>query len=213
MTSPKLLSTLEYLYDLMHISGSTTEDARMSSYEGNLSFFMYGHTAFHVTSLFEAIRNVVSGPDPTVHQFPTQVIPVPRGPAGSIPYGGGSMLGVSSATKHPAAAWELVAALQAPRLVSAWASWIYSLPAVECDFWDLYLVNPDIQVLYENMQRARSYPMHPMWGSLERRLAIGLSEVLWHLVEFGRNAETVARAARIDSEINEIVSLYWEVEG
>ncbi|GLG02358.1 sugar ABC transporter substrate-binding protein [Alicyclobacillus hesperidum subsp. aegles] len=212
MTSPRLQSTLEYVDELMHISGSTTEEARMSNYEGNLSFFMYGHTAFHMTSLFEAIRNVVSGPDPAVNHIPTQVIAMPCGPSGSIPYGGGSMLGVSSATKNQNAAWELVAALQAPTLVAAWTSWIYSLPAIECDFWERYLQCPDIQVLYANMQRARTYPMHPMWGSLERRLAVGLSELMWHLVEFGKNTETFARAARIDSEINEILSLYWEVE-
>lgn len=211
MNSTAFKRGMEYIRNLMEISETTVEDARSSSYESNMAYFQQGSTVFHVSGLFETIRKVVEPAWNVDPQFPTCVIPPPSGPAGSVSYGGGSLLGVSSVTKHPDLAWEIVQALQSAELADRWARWICSLPAVECRFWEQYANHPDIQVLLHNLNHARIYPMHPMWGSIERNMSVTMSDMMWHLIDHDFDDHAQSMCIHADEELNQLLRFNWEV--
>lgn len=111
--------------------------------------------------------------------FPYSALPLPAGPAGHAPWGGGSMLCVSSKSSHPQAAWQVVQEMTSHRYMETLCRLGGALPAMHCPFWEEARQNEQLSVIYQELCHSRHYPKHPLWMPFERIFSEGLSSLLW----------------------------------
>lgn len=142
---------------------------------------------------------------------PLHVLPIPKGPAGSITRGGGTMLGVSCTSRHPEIAWELIRFLTTDPLISQMAQASLTLPATDCEFWQERAHFPLRQLTHDILQTSLTYPQHPLWRSVESALMHGLSAIYWFFLQgkpFGDESMKVAE--EVDRRINALLQLGWD---
>jgi len=173
-----------YLQAFIESGGVDRQAAQLHPYRLQGDFFESGSYAMMVTSWWEVIRSL--DPQGPRLAYETSTIPVPSGPFGQYAFAGGSLLGVTTQSAHPDLAWELILALLAPEFLINWALKTGAPPAYAGAFWDHFREQEDIRILYDTLQVARPYaPPHPLWRSMESRLAQGIGDMVWSILEHG----------------------------
>jgi hypothetical protein len=95
--------------------------------------------------------------------------------------------------------------------MDVWSQNSGDLPAHLGNFWSRYGEHPELQKVRSALEAARNYPPHPMWATLERVLARGLSDILWSLLAGEALDENgMAIASTVDEEIQSILQTGWD---
>jgi ABC-type glycerol-3-phosphate transport system substrate-binding protein len=120
------------------------------------------------------------------------------------------LLCVSSTARHPDLGWELVQTLAAPEFMTTWGVHVGAPPAHDVGgFWDQYADVPFIETLRQTVRDARPYAVHPLWRSVEQRLAAGVGDMLWGLLH-GLAPDAVREVGQaVDAKIEQLVRLSW----
>ena len=111
------------------------------------------------------------------------VIPMPHSSSGGKYWGGGSVLAVSSFTRHRELAWRLVNFITSDDFIGPWIKTNGNLPAFECEFWKKFMHISSVKSGYKQIKNSVAYPAHPMWATVEKILSTGLSNFFWKIVD------------------------------
>lgn len=209
--SPDMQTGLQFISQLISISKLDLEASRIHPYRMQADFFSEGRHAFMVTSWSDLIRALA--PQIQSLRYPIVAAPFPLGPHGSVPFAGGSLLCVSAFSKQQDLAWELVEALLDPHFMLSWSVQTGAPPARMGAFWERYADVPSVGVLLATLQDAKPYAIHPLWRSVEARLAEGVGDMLWSLMQHGLSDQVTDIGRQADVDIGQLLQLYWGGEG
>ena len=207
------LPGFEFISNLCRISPSLKEMANASTGRVVHDFFVEGRYAFYTGHSVHALRRFSQGSESVpANSLPLTILPLPRGPAGSITRGGTSLLGVARTSHQPQSAWELVRFLTSDPNLTRWADASGEMPALECGYWGESYRGGMRRQLLEILSTAKTYPSHRLWRTIESLLICGISELCWDFLEgkpFEASSQRIARA--VDSRIQALVDLGWGV--
>jgi multiple sugar transport system substrate-binding protein len=204
---------LSYVNELYRTSLYYEEFARTSPYIIAQQFFQDGRFAFLIDYTNPILSNVLNKQNnSTVIRYPVDIIPIPAGPHGYGCRGGASVLCVNSNSSNREAAWELVKYLSGDVFLEDLSLEAGHIPAFDCNFWQRYANEPAVQSVRDMIGRSFTYPAHSLLRSAEIILSRGLSELLWHMIEYGNfdgRASEIAQKA--DLEISRLIELSWGI--
>lgn len=202
---------LRQLARVFHVSPAAREMANASTGPIYTDFFCEGRYAFYTGQSGGPVREL----DPSFQRkypWPFILLPIPKGPAGSISRGGASLLAVTHASRDRQMAWELVRHLSRDALVTARVAVGGEVPAYDCTYWQAKDDIPFRRLLHDTLQTTATYPSHPLWGTIESVLIEGMSALLWHYLQGGTHDDTARQIARqVDRRITSLLDLGWDV--
>lgn len=200
---------LAYIIELWQKSLMPREVASTNPYLIQEDFFRKGSFAFFISHWSPGLIRLFQTEIKDYNiAFPIQAMAFPAGPKGSIPWAGGSVLCVSSVSKNKEIAWELVSHLISDEFMAKKMSITGSLPAHQGAFWNSKV--PQIETVLDMVQKSHSYPVHPLWFSIENTLTFGLSEFFWSIFEKGVFDEKSARILeKTDRLVNDLIDFDW----
>lgn len=139
------------------------------------------------------------------------IAPVPSGPTGKFNFAGGSALAVSSFTNHPEEAWSFLEFMTSPESMARYCQNINMLPSRR----DVSVVLNQIEGTKEVFDKAiddlgRSFPSHPLWGSIEQILVNGIAHSLRDYQSNFDQEMFMTNLSEINQEIELILSVFGE---
>ena len=203
----------QYISNLCRVSPMLKEMANASAGRVINDFFVEGRYAFYTGHSVHALKRLLPGPGEfSPNRRPFVILPLPRGPAGSISRGGTSLLGVARTSRQPGSAWELVRYLTTDPSLSELADATGEMPTLECQYWREGRHCGTRRRLLHILSTARTYPSHRLWRTIESLLIGGISEIFWHFLE-GKPHEAASRriARHVDDRIEALLGLGWGV--
>jgi multiple sugar transport system substrate-binding protein len=136
---------------------------------------------------------------------------IPSGPFGKYNFAGGSALSVTSFSNHSEEAWTLVDYLTGRESMGHYCQAINTLPSRKDISISLNQVENTTDVLHRAVNDyGRSFPSHPVWGSIEQILVNGLSYSLRDYQSSQDQAAFLKNLAEISQEIELILSVFGE---
>lgn len=202
---------LEFWSELCRSSPALKVMANASAGRVVNDFFVEGRYAFYTGHSVHVLRRYGSqGEQAPGSRWPLLVLPLPRGPSGSVSRGGSSLLAVARTSRQKTAAWELVRHLTSDPALSEWSERSGEMPAVDCEYWRQDDRAGVRKRLFEILSRAKTYPAHRLWRTIESILMAGFSEICWHFLEgnpYEERAKAIARG--IDERIRSVLQLGW----
>ncbi len=174
-------------------------------------FFHKGEFVFFISHwCLDIIKKYGIFPDQFEYNWPFTAIPFPAGPYGSIPWGGGSVLCVSSQSKHKEESWNLIGHMAKDDFMKRKTQLSGSFPALEGLFWEEIRGIKSLAPYYDMIKNSSTYPSHPLWCSIEILLSSSLSELFTLFAGDGRNMDKASEIIiKADDKINELFSLAW----
>lgn len=203
----------EFLGEVLRTNHTSRESGAIQPYRLSLDFYQEGRYAFLIGHPWMIVRNLV---DPTAgmdSRWPVTFLPIPAGPAGPGRRAGGSMLAVSAKAARREVAWDLVRHMISDGFMDAWTQISGDTPAHDGALWERHGAHPDLKRLRATLESSEPYPSHPMWTTIERVLARGVSDILWKLLAgepIGDKTNASARAT--DDELQSILQLAWDID-
>lgn len=137
---------------------------------------------------------------------------VPGGPAGRFNFAGGSALAVSNYTHHPSEAYQLLEFLTGKESQLRYCSGINML-AARNEVSVMLSPASEIQTVFEKsiISHGRSFPAHPLWGSIEQIIVSGLAQSIRDYVKSGCDRDMLFKnMSEINSEIEYILTIFGE---
>ena len=202
---------LEFLGKLLRVNRTDKDAGAIQPYRLAMDFYQEGRFAFLVGNPWMIVRNLVDPTAAVESRWPVTYVPIPAGPGGSATRGGGSVLAVSARSQHQELAWKLARHMCSTGFMDVWTQSSGDVPAHSGGFWSRNGDHPELQKMRQALEAARNYPHHPMWASLERVLARGLSDILWSLLAGDSLDENgMAIASTVDEEIQSILQIGWD---
>ncbi|HQF54603.1 MAG TPA: extracellular solute-binding protein [Fibrobacteria bacterium] len=202
---------LEYLGELLRVNRTDEDSGTIQPYRLSMDFYQEGRFAFLIGNPWMIVRNEIDPTASVESRWPVTFLPIPAGPAGLATRGGGSILAVSSRSRNQELAWKLVKNMIGPSFMDVWTQSSGDLPAHLGGFWTRNGEHPEIQRIRKSLEAAKNYPAHPMWATIERVLARGLSDILWSLLANQNLSEQgMSIAATVDEELHSILQLAWD---
>jgi len=211
LSHPSARAGLEYLGELLRVNRTDEDSGAIQPYRLAMDFYQEGRFAFLIGNPWMIVRNLIDPTASVESRWPVTYLPIPAGPAGSATRGGGSVLAVSTRSSHQELAWKLARHMCGSTFMDVWCQSSGDVPAHIGGFWSRYGDHPELQKIRHALEAARNYPPHPMWATLERVLARGLSDILWSLLAGDSLDENgMAIAATVDEEIQSILQTGWD---
>lgn len=201
------------LKELLKVNRTAQDMGAIQPYRLSQDFYEEGRFAFLIGHTWRIVKGLLDPKTAAELRWPITYLPIPAGPAGSIQRGGGSVLVVPQHSLQSDRAWLLVRHMISDEFMAEWTMASGDLPAHESAFWE----DPErarlLAPLREGIQRARIYPAHPMWATIESILGRGLSTILWGILS-GEHIEerTKPMARKIDAELNALLRLGWDLD-
>lgn len=212
LAHPTARAGFEFLGELLRSNHTGRESGAIQPYRLALDFYQEGRYAFLIGHPWMIVRNLV---DPTAgmdSRWPVTFLPIPAGPAGPGRRAGGSVLAVSAKAGKREAAWDLVRHMISDSFMESWTQISGDPPAHEGALWERYGDHPDLRRLRSALESSQPYPSHPMWTTIERILARGVSDILWRLLAGeSLDAKSIASAKATDEELRSILQLAWDI--
>ncbi|MBK8801408.1 MAG: extracellular solute-binding protein [Fibrobacteres bacterium] len=211
LSHPSSRPGLECLGELLRVNRTDEDSGAIQPYRLSMDFYQEGRFAFLIGNPWMIVRNLVDPTASVESRWPVTFLPIPAGPAGPATRGGGSVLAVPTRSKKPELAWKLVRHMCSTSFMDIWCQNSGDLPAHVAGFWNRHGDNPELARMRKALEAATNYPAHPMWTTIERVLASGLSDILWSLLA-GESLDDhgMALAATVDEEIQSILRIGWD---
>jgi ABC-type glycerol-3-phosphate transport system substrate-binding protein len=211
LSHPSARAGLEYLGELLRVNRTDEDSGAIQPYRLAMDFYQEGRFAFLIGNPWMIVRNLIDPTASVESRWPVTYLPIPAGPAGSATRGGGSVLAVSAKSPHQELAWKLAHHMCGSTFMDVWCQSSGDVPAHLGGFWSRHGDHPELQKIRHALEAARNYPPHPMWATLERVLARGLSDILWSLLAGDSLDENgMAIAATVDEELQSILLTGWD---
>jgi len=212
LAHPSARAGFEFLGEVLRANHTSRESGAIQPYRLTQDFYQEGKYCFLIGNPWMVVRNLV---DPTAGmdtRWPVTYLPIPSGPAGPSRRGGGSVLAVSARSARRELTWELVRFLISDGFMDTWSQISGDPPAHEGSLWERHGDHPDMVRLRGSLASANPYPSHPMWTTIERVLARGVSDLLWRLLAGEPlDGKALAAANATDEELHSILQLAWDI--
>ncbi|MFW5995942.1 MAG: extracellular solute-binding protein [Halanaerobiaceae bacterium] len=202
LSSSSCLKTLDFISKLLKVSSASPEELQRHPYKLYLGF-LKGSYIFFQGSWEIRLTDSVNAND-------YGLMPMPVSGSGSKYWGGGSVLAVSSASRIKELSWQLVKFITSDEILESWVKLSCDIPAFSCDFWDKYSHVEGVGLAYSQVINSVSYPVHPLWASIEDELSTGLSNYFWkRFIGKDGQAELNCALKQADTRIDDMLKLYW----
>ena len=211
-----VIRTFEYISKLMQVSGITIKDARLHPQHLFEQFATQGRYVFFIGNWGGALSDIIRHPKPNANPDTAfSIIPIPSlSPSGSS-WGGGTDLAVSSTTKHSEEAWKVVEYMLSDSFMDLWTSNSGDIPAFESSFWERKSNDRQLSIMYDQIKKSESYPLHPLWIRLEKYMSEEFANFLWRVMN-GKmsNSETSIRSVmqHTDNGLADFLKMTWEMD-
>jgi ABC-type glycerol-3-phosphate transport system substrate-binding protein len=212
------IRTFEYIFKLMENSGITTKDVSIHPQHMFEQFHNQGRYVFYIGNWGGPLANIVKN---SLNSYASDasssytIMPLPTATPNARPWSGGSALVVSKGTKNQESAWNLVEYLISDDFIKKWTSVSGDVPAYECPFWERNASDANLKVLRSQMEKSDTFPFHPMWYSIEKKIEDGIANLLWSTLE-GKAPGTLEniRSGFVETDRNvcELLKMSWEME-
>ncbi|MEJ6951850.1 extracellular solute-binding protein [Natronospora cellulosivora (SeqCode)] len=208
----EILDTLKYLQTLIRSSDITVKDVDKHPYQLNEDFYKHGSYVFYLGHWYGVLLQIL-GQD-SIISSDLEFIPllIPSENSQSSTNGGGSVLSVSSKTKHPILAQRLINFLCTEEFSEGWLKTTANTPAYETRFWQKRHIDERISTLYNLVVNSKTYPFYPGWTNVENILSDGISRCMWRLFDTGLNIDLDIKSllSDIDQSIVNILKMSWQ---
>ncbi|MHB9155348.1 MAG: extracellular solute-binding protein [Endomicrobiales bacterium] len=139
------------------------------------------------------------------------VAPVPEGPAGRFNFAGGSGLSITSFSKNPDKAWKLVDYLTSKEPLARYCKNINMFPSRTDVSAALQADGESKKVFQDSINSSgRSFPSHPLWGSIEQVIVNGLVQMLRNFRQNPHQTFFFQNLSDINQEIEYILSVFGD---
>ncbi|MCB9495998.1 MAG: extracellular solute-binding protein [Fibrobacteria bacterium] len=213
LAHPSVRAGFEFLGEVLRTNHTSRESGAIQPYRLTMDFYQEGKYAFLIGNPWMVVRKLV---DPTAgmeSRHPVTFLPIPDGPCGPARRGGGSVLAVSAQAGRRELPWELVRFLTSDTFMDPWTQISGDPPAHEGSLWERHGDHPDMVRLRQMLASSQPYPAHPMWTTIERVLARGVSDLLWRMLAGESfDAKALAAAESTDQELRSILELAWDID-
>ena len=195
-----------------HISKASLEQ---NTGEVAENFFMHGAYAFMFSSSWPLQVYLNSSSKHFIGRHNLSnfgVIPVPSGPAGAFNFAGGSALAVTSFSQNPDKTMKLLEFLTSRGSMSRYCKNINMLPGRTDAPIGLNADKSTIKVFQDAVTKSgRSFPIHPLWGSIEQIILNGMAYTLREFIlnKYNQNA-FFHNMSDINQEIEYMFSVFGE---
>jgi ABC-type glycerol-3-phosphate transport system substrate-binding protein len=211
-----VIRAFEYISRLIQVSGITTKDVRLHPQHLFEQFASQGRYVFFIGNWGGVLSDIIRHPELFTNKGTTfSIMPIPSLSPAARPWGGGSVLAVSSTTKYPEAAWRVVEYMYSDAFINQWASNSGDIPAFYSPFWEENSRDKHLSIMYDQIKRSCSYPLHPMWLRIEKYLSEDFANFLWRMMN-GRilDSETNMHAflQRTDRNVIDFLKMAWEMD-
>ncbi len=216
LTSDTVLENISYLADLMQVCDIKAADIEKHPYQLNEEFYRYGSFVFYIGSWYGIIEDISHNPVKSEDgNFDYTILPFPADDSNKArSYGGGSVLVVSSRSKHKEKAWRLVESFLKDDFINEWISVTGKVPAFNVDFWEKRHTDERINIMHEQSINTCSYPAYPAWATIENILSTGVAHSIWELIDKGIteiNQEAYRLLEETDQSIVDLLKMSWEM--
>lgn len=211
-----VIGTFEYISKLMQVSGITTKDVRIHPHHLFEQFATQGRYVFFIGNWGGALSNMIRHPKTDANPGTAfSILPIPALTPSASPWSGGTGLGVSSATKYSDAAWKVVEYMYSDSFIDQWTLKSGDIPAFQSSFWERHSSDGQLGIIYDQIRKSASYPLHPMWIRLEKYLSEEFANFLWRMMN-GRmsDSETSIRSVmqNTDNSVIDLLKMAWEMD-
>ncbi|MBN1824227.1 MAG: extracellular solute-binding protein [Endomicrobiales bacterium] len=214
-TSEETHQGLKYFSDLILNHLISEPSLEQNAGEVAENFFLHDTYAFMFSSTWplQAYLN-----DKFKHYIGKQraqnfgVMNVPAGKAGRFNFAGGSALAVTSFSKNPDKAWKFIEFLTQKDSLSRFCSSVNMIPGRTETHVSLNVDKPEQKVFEDSINRyGKSFPVHPLWGSIEQIAVKGIAQTLMDFRQSNFNQTAFfANITEINQEIEYMLSVFGE---
>lgn len=206
---------MRYFAQLISDNHVSKESLEQSTGEVAENFFMHGAFAFMFSSSWPLQVYLNSS---SKHYIGKQnasnfgVIPIPAGPAGRFNFVGGSALAVTSFSQNTDCAMKLLEFLTTKESISRYCKNINMLPSRIDAPVSLSADKPTQKVFQDAISKfGRSFPIHPLWGSIEQIILNGMAYTLRDYRQSNYNLNAFSHnLSDINQEIEYMLSVFGE---
>lgn len=210
------IKTFEYISRLMQVGEMSIKDVQIHPQHMYERFYDQKHYAFYIGNWCGIAADAVKCLwESRRSKIPFTMMPIPYSSPDARPWGGGSMLGVSSRTRYPEAAWRVIKHIISDRYSEQLAALSGYVPAFESDFWDKFGVDERIKLLHSQIIKSETYPFHPLWRTIEHFLSVGIADFLWRMMEGGipESDQSIASILQeTDRNVINLLKMTWEMD-
>lgn len=216
LTEDMVLDNISYLADLMQTCNIKASDLDKHPYQLNNEFYRYGSYVFYIGSWYGIIEDISHNPAESRNDdYNYTILPFPSAAdVEAKTYGGGSVLAVSSSSKHKQKAWKLIEYFLQDDFINEWIKVTGKVPAFEVDFWQRRDIDRRINRMYQQSINTETYPPYPAWATIEKILSTGIAHSIWELIE-NNSTEIADRAYTLleksDQSIVDLLKMSWEM--
>ena len=216
LTEEKILDNISYLADLMQTTDVKASDLDKHPYQLNNEFYRYGSYVFYIGSWYGIIEDISHNSLKSEKgNYNYTIIPLPSANGiKSQTYGGGSVLAVSSRSKHKQKAWKLIELFLQDDFINQWIKVTGKVPAFEVDFWKKRDIDQRINIMYQQSINSKTYSPHPSWATIEKILSTSVAHSIWELIKNNSteiNQKTYNHLKESDQNIRDLLKLSWEM--
>ncbi|HLV08591.1 MAG TPA: extracellular solute-binding protein [Halanaerobiales bacterium] len=213
LADSEVLETMKYYIDLKKSSDSV-EEIEKHPYQVNEEFYLHGQSIFYLGSWYGIVERINREDQDNEDLKKYCVLPFPAAIEGAGSYGGGTVLGVSSRSRHKEKAWKLVEYLLSDEIIRKSVE-MGNVPAFDDRFWQKRENDQRVRLMYEQTIKSKVYPVHPAWLSIENEIIAGLGNALVNL-EKNRDdiddRELFSILKKTDDRIKKILKMCWELK-
>ncbi|MFW6287812.1 MAG: extracellular solute-binding protein [bacterium] len=210
----EFVEVFDYIYSLLKTCDMSIEDVDKHRYELDYQYYYHNGSVFYIGNWNKVIENIVHGGIENNQGYSFTPYPIPSKGANESTYGGGSVLTVSSRSNYPEKSWKLIEFMTGSDFLNKWQKITSGVPAFDYEFWQRRSTDKSVKTLYEMTVNSKSYPLHPIWTSIEDRLGTAISNSLWKIVEdinIDRESSHIEVLRKHDREINDLLKMAWEM--
>ncbi|MFW6237873.1 MAG: hypothetical protein ACOC5A_01400, partial [Halanaerobiales bacterium] len=202
LSSTSCKKTLDFVSRLVRVSRISPEELQRHPYKLYMGFvegsYMFFQGAWEIRL-----------PD-SVNTSDYGLVPMPVSDNEPQYWGGGSVLAVSAASREKELSWRLIKFITEDEMMESWVKYSNDLPAFSCDFWDKYSHIENVKLAHKQAINSISYPVHPLWASIEKGLSTGLSNYFWHRFIEGSGKNKLDRVLEeADARIRNLLKFSW----
>lgn len=203
---------LEYVSKVVRAAGSDLKPLQTDTQSVMRQYFSTDNAyTFFVGNGADYVRDRVAG----IRVNNLSLYPLPSLVPEAKTFGGGSVLAVSSTSRHQELAWEVAKYLTREEILMDLTAINGYIPPYKCSFWSEYGDDPNIRVLKDQYQNSTAYDNHPLWVVMEKTAGDDIAHYFWNSI-VGNDTKQYDSADQmlenLDRKLFNLLNLMWEMQ-